>query len=506
LSLRRVMDELEDELFGSEDTELKPPQSAIQALLEGVDRRALLDVLKRSKETTSRLFRGFKVGGGALANPLVRQRLAEEIESEESLRNDLLATWREHAAELCARIAGVSVGSLRTQLPGFVEEWGGGAVWLSLAGDPRKTAARLLRQKGVDWAQPGPRKAVGSEEPAQSGTPPEPKPLPGPTKADAALLKEREELRTRNAALSRDVTRYRSVRDQAQSEVEKWQRECRAARTQLSKLQDENHQAARQLARCERKLERLEQENERLEREVRRLRREHPQPPESAPRSEVQVVVPPPSVPRQPARVKAASRVPGLVWQDGPRRFSIPLQEVVKAVHLNNVSLVREWAHSLRGLGQTDREAFKLLREALARESEYCAHVLTKPTQGVVVDGSNVCHYERDRTGKAKLQNLLAARDELRERRFFPILIQADASLPYQIDEPAKLTELVERGEICLVAAGTSADDQITRVARDEGYYVVTNDRGLTQAIDPELELPVIAYSIEQGYFYCHEL
>ncbi|NCQ32401.1 MAG: hypothetical protein GW802_34175, partial [Armatimonadetes bacterium] len=130
MSLRRVMDELEDELFGSEDTELKPPQSAIQALLEGVDRRALLDVLKRSKETTSRLFRGFKVGGGALANPLVRQRLAEEIESEESLRNDLLATWREHAAELCARIAGVSVGSLRTQLPGFVEEWGGGAVWL----------------------------------------------------------------------------------------------------------------------------------------------------------------------------------------------------------------------------------------------------------------------------------------------------------------------------------------------------------------------------------------
>jgi hypothetical protein len=500
------MDELEDELYGAEETELKPPQSAIEALLEGVGRRALLDVLKRNQEVTSRLFRGFKVGAGALANPLVRQRLAEEVEGEESLRDDLLASWRDHVPELCAGIAGASVGSLRRQLPALVEEWGGGAVWLSLAGDPRKTAARLLRQKGLDWAQPGARKTVEGDEPAQPGAPPEPEPPPDPTKADGALLEEREELRTRNAALNKEVTRSRSVRDQAQSDAEKWQRECEAVRSQLSRLQDENRQSSRQLARCERKLERLEQENERLEREVRRLRRGQTQPPEPGPRPETQVVVPPPPVPRQPARAKAPSRVPGLVWQDGPRRFSIPLEEVLKAVHLNNVSLVREWAQSLRSLGQTDREGFMRLREALARESEYCAHVLTKPTQGVVVDGSNVCHYERHRTGKAKLSNLLAARDELRERRFFPILIQADASLPYQIDEPGKLAELVERGEIRMVVAGTSADDQITRVARDQGYYVVTNDRGLTQAIDPELELPVIAYSIEQGYFYCHEL
>jgi rRNA-processing protein FCF1 len=57
-----------------------------------------------------------------------------------------------------------------------------------------------------------------------------------------------------------------------------------------------------------------------------------------------------------------------------------------------------------------------------------------------------------------------------------------------------------------MVPAGVSADDEITRVARALDYAVVSNDRGLTRAIDPELDLPVITYSIDQGYFYCHEV
>jgi len=48
--------------------------------------------------------------------------------------------------------------------------------------------------------------------------------------------------------------------------------------------------------------------------------------------------------------------------------------------------------------------------------------------------------------------------------------------------------------------------DEITRIARDNDYIVISNDRSLTAAIDPELVLPVYAYSIDQGYFYCHEL
>ncbi|MCS6862838.1 MAG: hypothetical protein NZT92_21245, partial [Abditibacteriales bacterium] len=82
---------------------------------------------------------------------------------------------------------------------------------------------------------------------------------------------------------------------------------------------------------------------------------------------------------------------------------------------------------------------------------------------------------------------------------FFPILIYADASLPFQIDQREELMRLVQRGEIRLVPSGTSADDVIAREAKEWGCYVVTNDRKLTHNLDPTWELQIVGFTIMDG-------
>jgi len=495
------MDELEEELYGSTDHGVKPPLSTVEALIQRVGSRAVLDRLKSDESACSRVFRGFKVGAKALAHPLVQRRFVEELEDDGELRSALLTRWRLDCPDVCGEVESRSVDALRAELPSLCKRWGGGALWLTLAGDKRKTAVQLLRARGIDWNRPALEESGRAEETAveEYSTPTATAPAPEP---DDELTAEVAELRTENASLKKQVARERSAHARARNEARKWQQRCAAARAEATSLGRENSELIHRLQRLERQRDKLLAENDALQRQLRRLRKQLPEP--ASPEETPAEVVVEPRAPK-PTRKPVPDRVPGLVWKEGTRRHSVPLSELIKAVYTNNTSLVQEWSESLRRLARQDRGRFEQLRDALAHESPYCAYVLTRNTPGVIVDGSNVCHYEHDDRGRAKLANLLSARRELQERRFFPILILVDASLPHQIDDPDGLEALMEQGAVQPVMSGTDADDEITRLARELGYYVVTNDRGLTSAIDPELELPVLTYSIEQDYFYCRE-
>ncbi len=105
----------------------------------------------------------------------------------------------------------------------------------------------------------------------------------------------------------------------------------------------------------------------------------------------------------------------------------------------------------------------------------------------VVVDASNVARFNPDPLAgylpsppPPSVGNLLALRDYLLKRGFFPVLLIADANLRYHVDNRAAYEALLERGIVQEVAGGTSADLALLTEARNHVAPLVSNDRMTT--------------------------
>jgi tetratricopeptide (TPR) repeat protein len=101
-----------------------------------------------------------------------------------------------------------------------------------------------------------------------------------------------------------------------------------------------------------------------------------------------------------------------------------------------------------------------------------------------VVDASNVARYNPDPLAAylasqppPAVANLLAVRDQLLRRGFFPVLLIADANLRYHVDDRAAYLALLERGIVQEVSGGTSADMALLAEARNHAAPLVSNDR-----------------------------
>ena len=121
------------------------------------------------------------------------------------------------------------------------------------------------------------------------------------------------------------------------------------------------------------------------------------------------------------------------------------------------------------------------------------------PRGPAVVDGSNVAWFDQESLvhGQPRLRHLRAIRRALWARGFFPVVLYADANLPYFIDEPATLRVLRDGRELLLVDAGTVADEVLLRMAKLLGAPLVTNDR--MEDWDPEHEVVKLRYTISPG-------
>jgi Zc3h12a-like ribonuclease protein len=115
----------------------------------------------------------------------------------------------------------------------------------------------------------------------------------------------------------------------------------------------------------------------------------------------------------------------------------------------------------------------------------------------VLVDASNVAHSSEGMA--ARLANIVAVRDKLREEGLDPLLV-ADAALRHQIDDAPGYERLVERGELRQAPAGTDADYFILTFARELGAQVLSNDR-FKDRIDqyPDVRDRIIRYMILAG-------
>jgi hypothetical protein len=140
---------------------------------------------------------------------------------------------------------------------------------------------------------------------------------------------------------------------------------------------------------------------------------------------------------------------------------------------MNDVAYVNKVRDELARLAHDrvkERELLAELTQAGIPEA-----VLVGPLRPAFVDGSNVANMSPERHGH------LAYLDQIRASAwaegYFPVTIIVDASLRYQIDQPDALMTRVERGEILMAPAGTSADELLIEEAQTHHGIIITNDR-----------------------------
>jgi hypothetical protein len=93
-----------------------------------------------------------------------------------------------------------------------------------------------------------------------------------------------------------------------------------------------------------------------------------------------------------------------------------------------------------------------------------------------IVDGSNIAYLELSNNGSPKVSNLIAVRNELKQRGYDPVII-VDASLRHEIDDPGKLESMIDSQQVRQAPAGTDADYFIVKMAEEHKAAIVSNDR-----------------------------
>ena len=216
-----------------------------------------------------------------------------------------------------------------------------------------------------------------------------------------------------------------------------------------------------------------------------------------------------------PTLVEALMPPPGRVGPDDPLPLGLPghvsARQLLRAVDMGHVDLVEGARAALGRLAHTDPTAWDQVRQALERAagSDASALVALLSTSGrgpAVVDGSNAAWFDQESlaAGRPRLRPLLGLRRALHARGYFPVLLFADAPLPYTIDEPEALRAMVAQGELTLVDSGVDADEVLLREAKHFRAPLITND--YMTDWDPNNEVPKIRFTLSfNGEAYLSE-
>ena len=200
---------------------------------------------------------------------------------------------------------------------------------------------------------------------------------------------------------------------------------------------------------------------------------------------------------------------PGALGADDPLPLrvkpgqAVTAHSLADAVDQGNEALVDSARLALAALEKSDAQTHGRVWLALEQASQDDLSRLLPlrrlPRGPIVVDGSNVAWFDQESLtyGKPRLRHLREMRRFLRGRGFFPVVLYADANLPYFIDEPALLRLMQNRRELLLVDAGTVADEVLLRMAKHLSAPLVTNDK--MEDWDPDGEVLKVRYTISLG-------
>jgi hypothetical protein len=519
--------------MASEEFVKELPEEVLGFLVRSAPSREVWKWLsdEKRRELLAKVTRGFQRTANALRQPQVRNRLTQHLRVETEAFFNFLHLWGETKPEPHA-VTDVRAlpddEALIAQLPQLWHHHGAEALLLALVLDNRRTALDALDSVAEQVIEDVTASAEQDESPPEEET---------GSIADQLeqMVSEAEEWRQRAAAAQTTARAAEANLQQVQAVLttarEQQRREAHAYQTQIKQEQrrvvsaEENLQetkklfdrASRRLKSSEKETADLLAESKRLKRQLRRqqqlneeLRKQLTQVTAKLQSVEEAKAAARPAVPSTPAPRPAAPPkvvVPAVapldqpfIWKSDGRPFRITPREVQRAINRNDEEFVFTLIQAFDALRETNEAGYRLFLSRVREFDRYYSRVLTVDTTRVLVDASNVARYESDRFGKGQLRHLLAMRDELRRRDCFPILIYADASLPYHIDESAELLAMVKRGELQLTASGQEADEVLAREARRTGAYVVTNDRNFHTKVSPDFEPPRITFRIFDGH------
>ena len=200
---------------------------------------------------------------------------------------------------------------------------------------------------------------------------------------------------------------------------------------------------------------------------------------------------------------------PGALGPDDSLPLTLPIGRSVTARHLadavdrGQTAQVDAARSALKALEAADADTYArvwaALEQAASGDPARLLPLKRVPRGAAVVDGSNVAWFDQESLvqGHPRLRAVLAVRRTLWTKGFFPVLLYADANLPYFIDDKAALLKMRDRQELTLVDAGTAADIVLLRVAKQMDAPLITNDK--MEDWDPERTVRKVRYTVSAG-------
>lgn len=331
----------------------------------------------------------------------------------------------------------------------------------------------------------------------------------------AQLVKSQKEAATQSEnalAAQKNLGRETRRAKQESARLEEAEAATKSLKRQIRQLQQSAEDARKNAATATAQLQQAQETIEVLRAEIAQaaqLATQNTALPASTRKAPRAAKTPPPRAARVPIEPKKVVALPPRIldpldetfrWNADARDFAVTLRETREMITRNEEERVFALSRALESLRESDEKTY-LNFLARAREfGPYFRRVLTVSTTRVLVDASNVARIETDRRGRGKLDFLLQAREELRRRDAFPLLLIADASLQHFIDEPDEVAKMAKNGELVLLPAGNIADDFIAREARRTGAFVLTNDKSFHKQVAPDYEPSRIAFKLHHHF------
>ena len=456
--------------------------------------------LKDHFELRQTAFRGFQATASKLKHPIVRSRLVTYFEKNRA--QILIPLWH-YGRGNPPILALLQNNPNSADLPAILREYGVDETLCALTFCGRESLFDEALNALPSFVDETPAGFVDET--------PKPKSEDERAKTQTAMRELRAKFDSVSVALQKTQTQTEILRArekvQTDQSTKKFANLEARLNAEIDEIRKREERQARRLKSLEREGEELGLENRRLKKQLRHTqslledeRRKNAPEPKVVPEVALQK---PTSAPKKPVLATPLDEI--FEWIADGRAIRVTARETIRLINRNDEDAVWQIMLALQSLEQSDPEKrFKFLHR-LKTIDAYYARVLTSSTTRVLVDASNVARSIPNRFGKGQLVHLLHLREELRRRNVWPLVFIADANLPYQIDEPAKLREMGRSGEIVFVDKGTEADEVLAREARKTGAYVVTNDAKFHLKVSPDFEPPRIGFRAQSDVVFVDE-
>jgi len=495
------------------------PPELIDSLLADIPpimQLAWLDLQPHGRE----ILRGFQQNAKSLRLPPVRARFKDVLTKHPDVTESLIEAWKLGNGKIVDEIHALTDKKLLAKLPQLKEEHGERTMHLALMLEGRETLLQKTtaeKRSAKSTAKKSSTTEAAELKQAIATLQDEVK------KQKISLENSEEKLRRAQQIFKQETSHYHDQQQQTLTRERELTRDLKRETARAAKAELQLEEKIRISGRNDRRVKKLQQEQEQTDLEIKRLRRQVRQQQKIAEDVRKQLAALQPQINKE-TKVLSETATKDASKKIAPKRktllnpadqqflfevagnqFQISARQLAQAVERNDEDLVFSLTQALFTLREMNPEGHKMFLERVRAFDRYSARVLTGDTTRVLVDASNVARFEKNKYGKGILENLLALRDELRSRSYFPIILIADASLPHVIDQPLEFKKLVHGGIIQMTNKGEEADEYLTRLAQQTGAFVVTNDVNFHLKIAPGFDPLRIGFTIDHGSVYLHE-